>query len=146
MTVTKAFLDLLLPFMSETVKTTVWSCDVWVQSNEVLSSDLELIPQLSDELISTWLTVKFAFPVASKYIVSGCVATIGDIVSITLTIDVAVFILPFISVIVNVTVLAPTLMHVKLDISIVSVFIPQLSKEPLLTSAAEMEPTPRLFI
>ncbi len=101
---------------------------------------------MSDELISTWLTVKVAFPVASKYIVSGCVATIGDIVSITLTIDVAVFILPFISVIVNVTVLAPTLMHVKLDISIVSVFIPQLSKEPLLTSAAEMEPTPRLFI
>ena len=36
-------------------------------------------------------------------------------------------------------------MHVKLDISIVSVFIPQLSNEPLSTSAAVIEPTPRLF-
>ena len=97
---------------------------------------------MSDELISTWLTVKVAFPVASKYIVSGCVATIGDIVSITLTIDVAVFILPFISVIVNVTVLGPTSIHEKVDLLIIIVSIPQLSVELKSRSAAVILPFP----
>ncbi|MNS29330.1 hypothetical protein D3C72_613270 [compost metagenome] len=71
-----------------------------------------------------------------------CVITVGAMLSITVTVDVAVPTFPFASVTVNVTVLAPRFVPLKVSGEAVIVAIPQLSDEPLFIAAVVVEPCP----
>ena len=106
--VTVAKPDLLFPFASVTVKVTVLA-PTFEQVN-VFGETLKVaIPQASVEPLFTWDAVIDAFPEAFNWTVMFWVVTIGTMVSITVTVAVAVDELLLPSVTVNVTVFAPVL-------------------------------------
>jgi len=117
-TVTIVVAVLLLPFTSVTVNVTSFSPTL-LQSNVSLSIAIEAMPQLSFEPLSMSTTViEISLPNSSNCTVNGAAAMgIGTILSSTVTITVAELLLPFTSVTVRVTVLAPTSTHEKLEIS-----------------------------
>src|SRR5690606_37580132 len=136
-TVTIAVAVSVLPLTSVTVRVTVLS-PTSPQSKLDLSSVIPAIPQVSDEPLSISAAVRLALPVASSWIVMFLVTTTGAMMSSTVTIAVAVSVLPLTSVTVRVTVLAPTSPQSKLDLSSVMLAITQASVEPLSISAAVM--------
>src|SRR5690606_7634084 len=136
-TVTIAVAVSVLPLTSVTVRVTVLS-PTSPQSKLFWLSVIEAIPQVSAEPLSISAAVMLAFPVASSWMVMFLVTTTGAVMSSTVTIAVALSVLPFTSVTVSVTVLAPTSPQSKLDLSSVMLAIPQASVEPLSISTAVM--------
>src|SRR5690554_2163777 len=134
-TVTIAVAVSVLPFTSVTVRFTVLSptCE---QSKSYWFKVIEAIPQESDEPLLISAAVMLALPVVSNWMVMFWVTTTGAVTSSTVTIAVALSVLPFESVMVRVTVLAPTSPQSKLDLSSVMLAIPQESVDPLSMSAA----------
>ena len=78
--VTVAFAVLTLPIKSVTVKVTVFKLTL-VQLKLVLLNTREAIPQLSELPLSISLIAILALPVASKYLVTFLVITVGNVVS-----------------------------------------------------------------
>src|SRR5690606_39062805 len=85
------------------------------QLNEDLSRCLTLKPQLSKEPPSTSSAITAASPFASRYMVTGCVITVGGKFSSTITTTVAVAALPLTSVTVRFTTFVP--MSAQLNVS-----------------------------
>ena len=129
-TVTIAVPVLTLLFTSLTVKVTVLVPTFKQLKLLGVTINVE-IPQASVEPLLIELAVIEAEPLAFKYIVLFWVFTIGVIVSNTVTIEVAVFTLPFTSVTESVTVFAPMLAQVNVLGEAPKVAILQLSVEPL---------------
>src|SRR5690606_35278425 len=140
-TVTIAVAVSVLPFTSVTVRVTVLSptCE---QSKSYWFKVIEAIPQESDEPLLISAAVMLALPVVSNWMVMFWVTTTGTVISSTVTIAVALWVLPLTSVTVRVTVLAPTSPQSKLDLSSVMLAIPQASVEPLSIFAAVMLAVP----
>src|SRR5690606_39124382 len=134
-TVTMAVALSVLPFTSVTVSVTVLA-PTSPQSKLDLSSVMLAIPQASVEPLSISTAVMLALPVASSWTVMLRVTTTGAVMSSTVTIAVALSVLPFTSVTVSVTVLAPTSPQSKLFWLSVIEAIPQESVDPLSMSAA----------
>ena len=92
------------------------------------------IPQASFDPASTSPGFILALPLASKLILISCVRTSAGVTSLTVTIAVFEFGLPFTSITVKVTVLGPTLLQVKLFGLTLILAIPQASFDPASTS------------
>ena len=107
-TVTVANPVFTFPLLSVTVKVTVLVPKL-AQVNVLGETDNNalLIPQASVEPLLIWAGIILAVPALFNCTVMFCVTTIGLIVSITVTVAVAVEELLLPSVTVNVTVLAP---------------------------------------
>src|SRR5690606_26040547 len=134
-TVTVAVALSVLPLTSVTVRVTALSptCE---QSKSYWLSVMLMIPQEAVEPLSISVAEMLAFPVASSWTLIFLVTTAGAVTPSTVTIAVALSVLPFESVTVRVTVLAPTSPQSKLDLSSVMLAIPQESVDPLSMSAA----------
>ena len=78
--VTVAVAVFTLPIKSVTVKVTVFTL-TFVQLKLVLLNTREAIPQLSVLPLSISLIAILALPVASKYLVTFLVITVGNVVS-----------------------------------------------------------------
>ena len=79
-----------------------------------------------------------AFPAVSKLTEMFCVRAAGAVLSIIVTVAVALELFPLVSVTDSVTVFGPTFVQSKLVWSSVKVAMPQLSFEPLSTSEVVM--------
>ena len=111
-TVTVANPVLLFPFESVTVKITVLAPKL-AQVNVLVFNDNVTGPQASVEPLFTWAGVMVTVPALFNWTVIFWVITVGTIVSITVTVAVAVEELLLPSVTVNVTVLAPVFEQVN---------------------------------
>ena len=137
-TVIFAFATLMFLAASVTVKVTVLSIPIFVQSKEVTSID-GVYAQLSEEPLSMFSAVIVALPNSSNVIVKSCATAVGAILSSTATVAVPVVILPKVLVAVKVTVTSPISEQSKLEISIdkpPSSAKPTIELEPLSMSAA----------
>ena len=132
-TVTVAVQDELLPFSSNTVSVTVFKPSM-VQSNTDGSTAILSIKQLSVELSFMSVAEILTFPEASSGTVISWQLAIGATLSSTVTIAEQVLTLPFTSVTVKITVLAPTIVQSKVVWSKAKLWIPQLSVDALLIS------------
>ena len=111
-TVTVALQEAELPYTSATVRVTELD-PMLAQVNEDWLIDMEAIPQLSDEPLSIWAGTNEAFPEPSKYIDTFLHVTEGDRLSITVTLDTQVEILPLGSIPVKVIWAAPEMPFTK---------------------------------
>ena len=135
---------LTFPFTSVTVKITVLLPRL-VQLKVLGATVTVAIPQLSNDPLLICAAVIVACPAVFKFIVNGCVITVGRILSCTVTVALAEVTFPFTSVTVKITVFAPTLAQVKEVLFKVIVLIAQLSVEPLLIIAGVMVAWPLAF-
>ena len=106
------------------------------------ATDREAIPQASEEPLFTSAAVIVAFPVASKETVMFRHNAVGETVSSTVTVELQVAVFPLVSVTVKMTVFVPTSEQLKLLGETDREAIPQLSVDPLSTSAAEIVALP----
>src|SRR6218665_1727399 len=95
-TVTVAVAVLMLPLLSVTVKVTVLA-PTFAQVNELGDTLKVAMPQASVLPLLTWAAVMLTVPAAFKYFVIFCEVATGLIVSITVTVAVAVLMLPLLS-------------------------------------------------
>src|SRR5690606_30805475 len=104
-TVTVAEQVAVLPLLSVAVRVTVLA-PVFEQSNAVLLSDSEAMPQASALPLFTAATARVALPAASSCTVAFWQTAVGATLSCTVTVAEQVAVLPVLSVAVRVTVLA----------------------------------------
>ena len=143
-TVTVAVPVFTLPLTSVTVKVTVFA-PTFADVNVDGFTTIVAILQLSVDPLLTCAAVTLAVPDAFNCTITGCVITVGKMLSCTVTMAVPVLTFPFTSVTVKVTVLAPILAHEKLVGLTTIVAIPLLSVEPLLIWEAVILAVPDAF-
>src|ERR1041384_4704650 len=136
-TVTVALALALLPLASVAVSETVFA-PVFAQVKLLGLPDRLVILQWSDEPLFTSAATMVAWPLASSWIVMFLVTTVGAMLSWTVTVALALALLPLASVAVSETVFAPVFAQVKLLGLTDRLVMLQLSDEPLFTSAATM--------
>src|SRR6266545_4892620 len=136
-TVTVAVQVWLLPFTSVTVRVTVFG-PMLLQSKLVWSRLRLAMPQASLLPLLIWAGAIVAFPVASNWTVRSWQTATGATESATVTVAVQVWLLPFTSVTVRVTVFGPMLLQSKLVWSRLRLAMPQASLLPLLIWAGVM--------
>src|SRR5216684_1041598 len=136
-TVTVAVGLALLRLLSVTVRVTMLAPSLEQSKLDGLTTRL-VIAQLSLEALSTCAAVMLTLPLASRFTAMSCVWTVGGVTSRTVTVAVALALLPLLSVTVRVTILAPSLEQSKLDGLTTRLVMAQLSLEALSTCAAEM--------
>ncbi len=140
-TVTVLVQVLLLPFTSVTVSVTVLGPTL-AQVNVVGVADSEAMLQLSELPLFTSAAVMATEPPPPRMTVMFWQTATGSVESATVTVLVQVLLLPFTSVTVRVTGLAPTLAQVKELVEGVRLAMAQLSVLPLLMSALVMVAAP----
>ena len=106
-TVTFAVAELELPLASVTVNNTGF-VPIELQLKLVGSTTIDAIPQASKEPLSISAAVILAFPVASMVTEISCTTAVGAVLSITVTICVAVTEFPELSVTVHITEVLPS--------------------------------------
>ena len=143
-TVTVAEQVLLLPFLSVTVKVTVFA-PTFVQSKLVLLKTKLSMPQASVEPLFTAAAVVLPAPCAFNCTVIFWQFATGATLSSTVTVAEHVEVLPLLSVTVRVTVLAPIFVQSKLVLLKARLAMPEASLEPLFTAAAVVLPVPWAF-
>src|SRR6266540_2554431 len=134
-TVTVAVQVWLLPFTSVTVRVTVFG-PMSLQSKLIWSRLRLAMPQASLLPLSICAAVMVALPVASNWTVRSWQRATGATESATVTVAVQVWLLPFTSVTVRVTMFEPMLLQSKLVWSRLRLAMPQASLLPLLICAA----------
>ena len=132
------------PFTSVTVNETEFA-PTFAQVKDEGETLIEAIPQLSVLPLLIWAAVIPALPTELRFTVISWQTAIGKTSSATVAVAVQVETLPFISVTVIVTVLAPTLAQVKEEGETVILAIPQASLLPLFTSPAAITAVPEEF-
>ncbi|MBM2815201.1 MAG: hypothetical protein HW421_1963, partial [Ignavibacteria bacterium] len=133
-----------LPLLSVTVKVTLF-VPTLVQLKEFGDTAIDAMPQASELLLSTSDAAMVALPDAFNCTVTFFAMAVGSVKSCTVTTDVAVETLPLLSVTVNVTELAPTLVQLNELGDTANVAIPQASVLLLSTSDAAMVALPDAF-
>src|SRR2546423_3269497 len=130
-----------LPLLSVTVRVTVLAPTL-LTSKLVLSRLKLAMPQASVLPLLIWSGVIVPWPVASNWTVRFWQTANGGTESTTVTVAVAVWLLPLLSVTVRVTVFAPTLVQSKLLLSRLKLAMPQASLLPLSVWFGVMLPLP----
>jgi hypothetical protein len=125
---------LLFPSKSVTVSVTAFA-PMFAQVNTVMLGVNEAIPQASEDPLLMSAPVMVALPDAFSWTVMFWQTATGSMVSCTVTVLLQDEELPFTSVTVNATGLAPMLAQVNAVVLGVSVAIPQASEEPLFSIA-----------
>src|SRR5690606_29622868 len=128
-TVTTALQELIFPFSSVTVSTTLFAPTL-LQSKVEISMERSAIPQASEDPPSTSAAVIVAFPAASSCTVMFWHTATGAMLSSTKILEVQDELFPFTSVTVKVTVFGPTSAQVKVSGLTEILAIPQLSVLP----------------
>ena len=135
----------VFPAISVTVNVTSTGAPMLAQMKVFGETSLVTIEQLSEEPTDI-LLISVAFnvyePSASNWIVIGAQTATGSIISWTVTVAVHVDSLLLVSVTVKVTELGPKSEQVKSVLLATTLWIPQLSFDPLLISSAIIEAFP----
>src|SRR5437899_13055 len=140
-TVTVAVQVELLPLLSVTVRVTVL-VPTLLTSKLVLSRLKLAMPQASVLPLLIWSGVIVPWPLASNWTVRFWQTANGGTESTTVTVAVAVWLLPLLSVTVRVTVFVPMLVQSKLLLSRLRLAMPQVSALPLSIWFGVMLPWP----
>ena len=139
-TVTVAVQVAVFPAGSDTVKVTLLA-PMFAQVKVDGESEKETL-QLSVLPLFTELPGTVTVPAAPRFTEMFWHTAVGTMLSVTVTTAVQVLLLPFTSVTVNVTLLAPTFAQVKAVWLKPRVAMPHASVEPLFTAAAVVEALP----
>src|SRR4030042_413846 len=137
MTVTVALHWAVFPLLSVTVRVTVLT-PTSEQVNALISMVRFAIPQASLLPLLMSAAAIVTLPVASRYASISWQLAIGDIVSLTVTIELHVLLFPLTSVTVRITTFGPISAQVKSVISRLRLKMPQASEEPLFISAGRI--------